>query len=79
MFPLIRRLTDSWPEVPRARTTIVLLPPPELLLLLDDELLLEELLLLELELLVLPDTVPKSMEPLQCIISLSFSHFKGAN
>jgi hypothetical protein len=61
---LMRRLIDSWPEVPRALTTMVLLPPDELLeleeleLLDDEELLeLEELdeELDELELLELDD------------------------
>jgi hypothetical protein len=45
VVPPTCRLTDSWPLVPRARTTIVLLPP-----VLDDDELVE--LLDELELLL---------------------------
>ena len=46
VLPLIRRLMDSCPDVPLARTTMVLSPPPELLLLeLELELLLDELVL----------------------------------
>src|ERR1051326_260067 len=77
VVPLTCRLIDSWPLVPRARTTMVLLPPvlleeEELELLLEDELeleleelLLEDELELALELLELDELLLDEDEPLE--------------